>query len=129
MSVKIGQHMREVDALLESVTMAVINKKEIRKRFREDVFKRDGHRCRTCDKRPENGDEGLDAHHIFDRHDMPNGGYVPQNGISVCSDCHWKAEAEHRGEDPELGYSRAELFALIGTTFDEAWEASEKLAV
>lgn len=92
--------------------------------FNQAVFKRDGHVCRICGKA---GDD-LVAHHIFDRHDFPNGGYAPENGITVCPDCHWKAEDEHRGFDPEPGYSRAELYALIGTTFDEAYEACERLA-
>ena len=107
--------------------------KLLRASFNQAVLDRDGHRCRVCGKIPENGDDGLDVHHIQDRHDMPNGGYAPENGIALCKgdrrdDCHWKAEAEHRGETPEPGYSSAELYSLIGTTFDAAWEASERLS-
>ena len=47
-------------------------KKEIRSKFRKDVFERDNHQCKMCAKK---GCE-LDAHHIVDRNDMPNGGYV-----------------------------------------------------
>lgn len=33
---------------------------------------------------PERAERDLDAHHITDRNEMPNGGYVPENGISLC---------------------------------------------
>lgn len=102
--------------------------KELRNKFRESVFERDNYACRMCGKH-----DKLSAHHIQDRSDMPNGGYVLQNGITLCDggpeSCHFKAEAEHNGLQPLPGYSRAELYALIGTTFDEAWEASERLSI
>lgn len=102
-----------------------------RKAFNSVVLKRDNHRCRVCGDIPNNGDEGLDVHHISDRHDMPNGGYVAENGIALCKDglnCHLKAEAEHNGLIPDPGYSRAELYNLIGSSFEKAIEASKKLS-
>jgi 5-methylcytosine-specific restriction endonuclease McrA len=56
-------------------------KKQIRELFRNSVFRRDGCQCRVCG----NGDGYvLDAHHIIDRNELPNGGYVVENGISLC---------------------------------------------
>lgn len=102
--------------------------KELRKAFRAGVLKRDGHKCKKCGIVPEDGDEGLDAHHIIDRDEIPNGGYALENGISLCKlTCHYKAEAEHRNEVPEPGFSRTELFELIGSSREKAIEASEKL--
>lgn len=69
-------------------------KKKIREAFREAVFTRDGHKCRMCG-RP---DCKLDAHHITDRNELPNGGYVKENGITLCDvegGCHMKAEQYH----------------------------------
>ena len=61
-----------------------MDKKSIRETFRNAVFERDGYRCVMCGKTSK--EVKLDAHHIEDRHGMPNGGYVPENGISLC-DC------------------------------------------
>jgi hypothetical protein len=66
----------------------------------------------------------LNAHHITDRHEMPNGGYVLENGITLCdiqNGCHWKAEAFHRGEQVENGFSPAELYERIGSSYDCAY--------
>ncbi|OJJ21585.1 hypothetical protein BKI52_13780 [marine bacterium AO1-C] len=65
-------------------------KKKIRSRFREEVFKRDGYKCVFCDEVHQ-----LDAHHITDRTEMPNGGYVKENGITLCADHHMMAEQFH----------------------------------
>jgi 5-methylcytosine-specific restriction endonuclease McrA len=97
-------------------------KKEVRAAFRDAVFSRDHHVCKVC-----GCGSGLDAHHIIDRNEMPCGGYVPANGISLCAECHLKAEAWHATGRPVPGYSPEELYALIGSTFDMAIEESEKL--
>ena len=83
--------------------MTKSRKKQIRARFRNGVFERDRYECRLCGKagRDRQGGDGqakfhnsevdlvdLDAHHITDRHDITNGGYVKENGISVCDECH-----------------------------------------
>ena len=65
-------------------------KKAIREEFRAAVFKRDGYKCRYCD-----GTENLDAHHITDRNELPSGGYVVENGITLCPLHHEQAEEWH----------------------------------
>jgi len=54
--------------------------------FREQVFKRDNHKCVFCDK------EAVDAHHIIERRLWPDGGYYLSNGASVCEDHHLECE-------------------------------------
>jgi 5-methylcytosine-specific restriction endonuclease McrA len=101
------------------------DKKRIREDFRNAVFARDGNKCRVCGRT----DCTLDAHHITDRREMPNGGYVPENGISLCPECHVKAEVWHSSahEKFEPGFSPEDLYTLIGSTGECARAASEKL--
>lgn len=54
--------------------------------FRSSVFKRDNYRCVICNKK------AADAHHIIERRLFDDGGYYIDNGASLCSDCHIKAE-------------------------------------
>jgi 5-methylcytosine-specific restriction endonuclease McrA len=102
------------------------NKKLIRQAFREAVFSRDLHKCRVCGAQS----AVLDAHHITDRNEMPNGGYVKENGISLCPDCHLKAEQYHISQKQTYlpAFHPDDLYALIGSSFEEAWQASEALA-
>jgi hypothetical protein len=58
---------------------------------------------------------------------MPNGGYVKQNGISVCDDCHLKAEAFWSTGEAIEGFSPEDLYNLIGSSLEIATKASEKL--
>lgn len=105
-------------------------KKQIRAAFRQAVFTRDGFACRGCgfQSSPEHAEAELDAHHITDRNEMPNGGYVAENGISLCkARCHELAETYHKGEPVEPGYSPEELYALIGSSRRQAVVAAEKL--
>ena len=103
-------------------------KKETRDKFRKDVFERDKFTCQVCDVlRPE---EELDAHHITDRSEMPNGGYVKENGITVCKyECHMRVEKFHisNGEDWEEGLHPDDLYIKIGSSIEEAISASERL--
>ena len=92
-----------------------LSKKAVRKTFREVVFKRDGHKCVCCFKTEE-----LDAHHITDRNFFENGGYVLANGISLCSDCHLKAEEFHCTGVSYVGYSPEDLYRKINSSFDKA---------
>lgn len=103
----------------------VQNKKQIRAAFREVVFKRDNHRCRKCGE----DDCKLDAHHITDRSEMPNGGYVVENGISLCEPCHELAEEWHASGHTHVwpSYHPNDLYALIGSSWERAWEMSELL--
>lgn len=92
-------------------------KKIVRARFRDAVFGRDGYKCKICGWNEYK--DILDAHHITNRNDMPNGGYVKENGITLCPDCHFKAET---------GYMTAEhLYKLIGSSYELAKKASERL--
>lgn len=102
------------------------HKKQLRADFRDAVFARDGWKCAMCGR----GDVKLDAHHIIDRHDMPHGGYVAENGITLCDveqGCHWKAERWHATGVAHPGYSPQELFDRIGSSLDAAIAASEAL--
>lgn len=107
-----------------------LRKKQIRQQFRDAVFARDNYTCRGCGfaSSRENAERELDAHHITDRHEMPNGGYVAENGISLCAECHKNAEAFHRGEEIPPGFTPAELYERIDSNEDDARAASEKLA-
>ena len=60
----------------------------VRQKFREAVFKRDGHTCLFC-----NAKENLDAHHIINRNLMLDGGYVLSNGATLCPTHHLGAES------------------------------------
>jgi hypothetical protein len=56
--------------------------------FREAVFVRDNNRCVIC-----GCSENLAAHHIIERKMFPDGGYVPDNGATLCERHHLEAEA------------------------------------
>lgn len=90
------------------------------------MFKRDGSKCRVCGWKPTD-DLHLDAHHITDRNEMPNGGYVKENGISLCPECHIKAEHFHSTGEALPGFSPDELYKLIGSNVELARDRSEKL--
>jgi hypothetical protein len=103
-------------------------KKQVRDDFREGVFKRDNYQCLMCGKK----NCKLDAHHIKDRREIPGGGYVLENGITLCAgddqdNCHWKAEQYHATGSAYPGYSPEELFKKIGSSLEQAIEASKKL--
>jgi 5-methylcytosine-specific restriction endonuclease McrA len=96
-------------------------KKLVREHFRTKVFTRDKHRCRVCGKKSDK----LDAHHVTDRNEMPNGGYVKENGISLCQICYLKAEQHHLGHEVESGFMPADLYKLIGSSYELAYAKSE----
>jgi hypothetical protein len=104
-------------------------KKQIRSAFRAAVFARDAFACRGCGflSSPEDAEAELDAHHNTDRNELPGGGYVVENGISLCEVCHAKAEAFHRGESVPPGFLPAELYARIGSSEAGARAASARL--
>jgi hypothetical protein len=87
--------------------------KRRRANFRRAVFKRDGQRCVMCGRSAVK----LDAHHIVDRHQAADGGYVLENGITLCDcflGCHWKAERYHATGTAYPGYAPEDLLARIG---------------
>lgn len=103
--------------------------KRLRKEFREGVFKRDGHHCVMCGSTID-----LDAHHIVDRHKMPNDGYAISNGITLCGgerlgSCHMKAEFFHIKEGKEWikEFHPDDLYKKIGSSKEKAIEDCEKL--
>ena len=71
----------------------------------------------------------LDAHHITDRNELPNGGCVAENGISLCeTGCHLLAEVFHRTGTAHPGFSPADLYERIGSSRDAAERASSESA-
>lgn len=111
--------------------MAKEAKKAMRQHFNEVCLKRDRHRCVMCGKlnNPASSktEDHLDVHHITDRSLMAAGGYVLQNGISLCHDCHEKAEEYHRTGTAHPGYSPQDLYAKINSSLEMATEASKRL--
>lgn len=105
-------------------------KQQIRKNFRDSCYKRDGFRCAMCNTKSskDKAEEELDAHHITDRTEMPNGGYVKENGISLCPDCHQKAEVFHSTGTAHPGYAPEDLYKKINSSYEKAVEASNKLS-
>jgi 5-methylcytosine-specific restriction endonuclease McrA len=101
--------------------MAKDRKRAIREAFNTAVFQRDGGKCVLC------GAPGVDAHHITDRHELPNGGYVPENGITVCEACHLDCEQFHLTGEALPGRHPDDLYRLIGSSREEAFSASERL--
>ena len=98
-------------------------KKLIRQNFRESVFGRDGYKCVFCDIT-----ETLDAHHITDRKEMTNGGYVASNGISLCHEHHMLVEDWHvYGEVIEERYHPNNLYQMVGSSYEKAYLDSLKL--
>lgn len=88
-------------------------KKKVRQEFKKSVFARDRYRCKKCGYTPprDKAEDELDAHHITNRNLFPNGGYVKENGITLCKkECHLKAEKGEPGFEAEL------LYRLIGSS-------------
>jgi predicted restriction endonuclease len=105
-------------------------KKQVRADFRNACYKRDKYCCAMCGMKstPSKAEDELDAHHITDRNEMPNGGYVKANGISLCEKCHLLAEEFHSTGIAAPGYSPTDLYNKIGSSYEEAVEASKRLA-
>ncbi len=111
------------------------SKKQIREDFRNGVFKRDKNTCQICGYVYERDQsdyittihDKLDAHHITDRNNMPYGGYVLENGITVCKDtCHRMVEI-HAKDNCVDGYCPSVLYEMIGSSWEEAVRASIEL--
>lgn len=102
-------------------------KKMIRANFRDAVFGRDNYRCRIC------GEPAVDAHHIISRDIMPYGGYVKENGISLCEECHIRAEAAYSYPIDTIKimvyseYHASNLFKIINSDEALARKACERL--
>ena len=96
--------------------------KRWRTSFRTGVLSRDGHKCAFCSRTA-----NLDAHHITDRHEMPNGGYSLSNGISLCKVHHPMAERWHATGTCEPGFCPDDLYRAIGSSKDRAYHDSLNL--
>ena len=110
-------------------------KKTIRRTFRISVFERDCYQCVMCglhgQDRQADHDEGLptlDAHHIENRNKFQNGGYNILNGISLCDDCHIKAEAYHTTGVAVENFAPEDLYTLIGSSFEKAIELDSNMS-
>jgi 5-methylcytosine-specific restriction endonuclease McrA len=104
--------------------MAKERKKAIRAAFNEACLERDKHRCVMCGA----SDTKLDVHHITNREEMPNGGYVKENGITLCDPgCHMKAEDTYFQRAHHEGFAPDELYAKVGSSRDIAITASQRL--
>lgn len=99
----------------------MLTKKNIRQQFRKSVLERDKQTCRVCGKSAKN--TTLEVHHITDRNEIPKGGYVLSNGISLCAGCHFRAEEYHvyEGKKWTEGYHPDELYELIGSSKIQAF--------
>jgi predicted restriction endonuclease len=88
------------------------NKKQKRHNFRKMVFERDHFKCVFCEN------NAVDAHHITDRNEMPNGGYILENGISLCENHHRMAEKFHetKGEFWFEGFHPDDLYKKINSS-------------
>lgn len=97
------------------------HKQAIRQQFRDTVFLRDGHKCVFC-----NVKQDLDAHHITDRNLMPNGGYVKENGITLCAEHHIQAERYHitGGSEWSAGMHPDDLYRKINSSYQKAVDKS-----
>lgn len=96
-------------------------KKQIRQKFRNVVYDRDQHQCMICNL----AGVKLDAHHITDRSLMPNGGYVLENGITLCEPCHKKAECyDSDNAFANKNFDPKTLYDLIGSTYELAVKKS-----
>lgn len=101
----------------------VERKKKIREAFCNVIFARDGNKRRFCQRT-----DSLDAHHITDRNLLPSGGYVKENGITLCPEHHQLAEVFHSTGTPAPGFSVQELYTLINSSVESAQQASTKLS-
>lgn len=90
--------------------------KRWKKQFNSECLKRDGNKCVFCDI-----DVELDVHHITDRHELSNGGYVKSNGITVCAEHHWECEQFHISGISSKGFSPEELYSKIGSSYEQAY--------
>ena len=91
--------------------------------FKACIFKRDYNRCKVC------GDEkDLVIHYICD--DLPNGGHVSENTITLCPRCKEHADACKLSKAfDHNGFKSDAFFNYIGSNLRMAKKASEKLFI
>ncbi len=103
----------------------VKKKQAIRKQFWDECVKRDGYKCVVCKYVPE-FDQELDVHHVLDCDFLPKElQYVPENGVTLCRECHLKAEKFHqsKGKSWTHGLHPDDLYSLIRSPWrTKNWE-------
>lgn len=108
-----------------------MTKKDVRNNFRNVCLNRDKDTCRMCGRKAFSREEALsifDIHHITDRSLMVAGGYVLENGITLCKEpCHVKAEKFHSTGTAHPGFAPDDLYQKINSNLEKATEASKKL--
>lgn len=93
-----------------------MSKKQVRQHFRDACLSRDKNKCVCCGKA-----DALEVHHITNRNEIENGGYIKENGVSLCPDCHYKAEMHYQTKGLEFPeYSEDALYKKIGSSKDVA---------
>ena len=108
--------------------MAFMSNKQLhkkwRKSFNEECLKRDNYKCVVCNEK-----SNVDVHHIIDRHEMPNGGYVMENGITLCAVHHLQAELYHQssGTKGHTGMYPDDLYSMIDSFYGLAVKKSSEL--
>lgn len=95
--------------------------KKWRSTFNKECMERDNETCRWC------GRKATEVHHISPRNEMPNYGYVKENGISLCGDCHVLVERWFVEKEKLQVISPTVLYRIIGSSKKEAIIASENL--
>jgi hypothetical protein len=110
-----------------------MSKKNTRRQFRTVCLDRDKNKCVMCGRKAvsrEEAEDIFDVHHITDRTQMPLGGYVLENGITLCKDiCHLKAEEFHSTGTAVEGWAPEDLYKKINSSYEKAVEASKKLTI
>ena len=102
--------------------MKMKKKKAIRQKFRNDCLLRDNNKCKVCGETAD-----LAVHHIIDRNEITNGGYIKENGITLCEECHIKAEEYHITHKQIFidNYHPNDLFGLINSSYELAIKLSK----
>ena len=100
-------------------------KKSIRSDFRNAVLARDKYQCKICGWKEDLAKLG--AHHITDRNLISNGGYCVENGITLCPDCHIKAEHFHSTGIALPKFLPEDLYKKINSSLEKAEKAAQKL--
>lgn len=107
-----------------------IKKKEIRRKFRLVCLTRDKLTCVMCGLKAKSFEEAeqiFDIHHVKNPKEIVNGGFVLENGITLCHSCHEKAEVFHSTGTALEGFSVEDLYKKINSSYEQAVIASQKL--
>ena len=101
-----------------------VKNKIVRQKFKDSVLKRDRNKCVICKT-----EDNINVHHITDRTLMPEGGYVKENGISLCVEHLAAAEEYHlsNGDSCAEGFTPKALYMKIGSNYEKALKASERI--